>query len=60
MFDLPTLFGGLKKVNIELEKANIQLSQDEFSLKFKKEERVEELIEKEEQKLIEGSVKKID
>lgn len=49
MFDLPTLFGGLKKINIELEKADIQVSQEEFSLKFKKEEEKK----KEENKAIE-------
>lgn len=58
MFDLASLFGGLKSVNVELEKAKIDVNSEGFSLKFKPQ--TEQLPEKKEVLLIEEPNNKLE
>lgn len=58
MFDLASLFGGLKSINVELEKAKIDVNSEGFSLKFKPQ--TEQLPEKKEVLLIEEPNNKLD
>lgn len=58
MFDLASLFGGLKSVNVELEKAKIDVNSEGFSLKFKPQ--TEQLPEKKEVLLIEEPSNKLE
>lgn len=51
MFEtLANIFGGLKSVNVDMEKANLHLNEEGVSLKFKNKNKNKEIEEKEQPK----------